>query len=263
MTVLYIYAIGDGLSKDLLEKNLEAVDGSSQFAVADADGLSALYTPVDGAQFSQDEIDRHASDMNWLAEIGYRHQNVLASLGRKASAIPLRAFTLFSNVESLRTYLQREKKSLLSILDRIRDKDEWTVRLEFDHEQWSRALVKRVPGLRKLQQESEAAGSGRGYLLRRKLDEERKKAAQTAEEDLLREVEESFAGRLATPVIVENREAREGSFPQINLLIDRSRAHELKNVHQDIAQRYAPDGVRIALTGPWPPYTFATDKTHG
>jgi hypothetical protein len=256
--VLYVYAIGEALEPDMLGPATEAVDHGTEFSVIRAAGLTAIFNEVDADHFSQEEIDRRASDVGWLGDIGYRHQNVISALAKKTTVIPLRAFTMFSNRDALRVYLEREAARLRPVLERLRGKEEWTLRLEFDPQQWSDALIRRVPSLTRLNQEVENAAAGKGYLLRRKLEEERKKAARTAEEELLREVEDAVARKLAAPTLVETREQRSGSFPQINLLIERSRAGELKREHLEMAGRYAGDGVSLVLTGPWPPYSFVS-----
>jgi hypothetical protein len=260
MQAFYVYAIGEALRPDMLGREVEGVDGRTAFTGVDADGLIAFCSIVDGEKFSQDEIDRHAADLAWLGDIGFHHQNVISALARKATVIPLRAFTLFASEASLRQYLQSEKKSLETILQKLRGKDEWTLRLELEPDPWSAALVRRVPALRKLTEELETTSAGRGYLLRKKIDEERKKAARTAEEDLLREIEQEVAKRFSVPTLVENREQRSGSFPQISLLLERTRAGELRNMQQELASKYRGDGVNVVLTGPWPPYSFATER---
>jgi hypothetical protein len=57
--------------------------------------------------------------------------------------------------------------------------------------------------------------------------------------------------------VVESRERRDGAFPQINVLINRDEEAVLQELHADLASRYGAEGVTLALTGPWPPYTFA------
>ena len=58
-------------------------------------------------------------------------------------------------------------------------------------------------------------------------------------------------------VTAESRVQREGAFPQINVLIDRDEESRLHELHASLADRYVDQGVTLAITGPWPPYTFA------
>ena len=71
------------------------------------------------------------------------------------------------------------------------------------------------------------------------------------EEDL------SLLETLACEAIAESRERRDGAFPQINVLIPRDEEARLQELHDALARRYDDEGVTLALTGPWPPYTFA------
>jgi hypothetical protein len=63
--------------------------------------------------------------------------------------------------------------------------------------------------------------------------------------------------KLACETVAESREQRSGAFPQINVLINRDEEARLEELRGDLERRYGEDGVTLALTGPWPPYTFA------
>jgi len=232
----------------------DAVDGSRHFGVVCAGTVCAVYTPVD---FTQEMIDRRAGDLEWLGAIGYRHQTVIADLMDETSVIPLRAFTMFSSETALYEHLSTDGKLLSKILDRLDGKREYTLRVEIDPQRWNDALVGRVDSLRALSAEIEAASTGKAFLLRKKLDEEKKRASKDAEQQLVTEIEREVTDKLACDVVSESRAQREGAFPQINVLIDRDEEAHLQELHASLADRYAEQGVTLAITGPWPPYTFA------
>src|SRR5215212_6832909 len=173
MDILYVYAVGRVGQQP--PAGLEAVDGSSRIDCFDEGPLCAFFTRVDGEEFSQEGVDRRAGDLEWLGAIGYRHQAATAALMRSGAIIPLRAFTLFSNDAALREWLRSDREQLLHTLERLDGKQEWTLRIEFDPERWSAALVARVAPLRALSEEMEASTAGKAFLLRKKLEEERKK----------------------------------------------------------------------------------------
>jgi len=223
----------------------------------EANGLSAFYTPVDAVEYSQDAIDARSKDVEWLGAIGYRHQAVMSALMRGGTVIPLRAFSLFANETSLRGHLLAEEKKFSTILDRLDGKQEWTLRIEFDPQQWSDALVRRVDSLRKIAAEMEQAPSGKAYLLRKKLDEEKKRASREAEQQVVTEVENAVMQKLACDTVAESRLQRGGGFPQINVLLNRDEESRLQELRDELSRRYEADGVTLALTGPWPPYSFA------
>ncbi len=252
-SVLYVYAI----AREAVKPHVEAIDQSREFGSVSRGRVHAIYTPVAREEYSQETLDRRSGDLDWLGSIGYRHQAVVSHLMRETAIIPLRAFTLFSSTESLGSYLEGSGPALDKLLDRLDGKQEWTLQIEFDPKKWNDALVHRVASMRDLTRQIESAGAGKAFLLRKKLDEERKRASRAAEEELVAEIEKAVLAKLACQTIVENREDRDGAFPQINVLINRDEDAALQEIHLSVADRHAEDGVTVAISGPWPPYTFA------
>jgi hypothetical protein len=253
--VLYVYAVGR--VGHPLPEGAEAVDGSKRVDCFPDGGLCAFYTQADAEEFSQEGIDRRAGDIEWLGAIGYRHQSVMASLMRGGTIVPLRAFTLFRSESSLHEWIDGEREQLTKVLARLDGKQEWTLRIELEAQKWSEALVGRVEALRAIAKEIETAGAGKAFLLRKKLDEARKQASREAEQQLVGEVEREVLQTMACESVAESRERRDGAFPQINVLINRDEESRLQELRDRLAQRYEQEGVTLALTGPWPPYTFA------
>jgi len=252
--ILYVYAIGR--VGHVMPERVEAIDGSDYLEAIPGDDLVAFCTPVDPVEFSQPVIDARAKDVEWLGSIGYRHQSVMAELMRGGTIIPLRAFTLFATPDSLRQHLASQADALRKTLARIDGKQEWTLRIEFEPERWSEALADRVASLRDLQQEAATSTPGKAFLLRKKLDEEKKRASREAEQQVVAEVERAVLDKLSCDTVAESRERRDGAFPQINVLLDRDEEARLQELHDEVSRRYEHEGVTVALTGPWPPYTF-------
>jgi hypothetical protein len=253
--ILYVYAIARAGHRT--PERVEAIDGSDVIDVVTAGELAAFVTPVDDVDFSQGVIDARAKDVEWLGAIGYRHQSVMNALMHGGTIIPLRAFTLFASDESLRRHLENEHAQFAKLLETLDGKQEWTLRIEFDPQLWSEALVRRVDSLRALSDQIASASEGKAFLLRKKLDDEKKKASREAEQQVMSEVERDVMGKLACDTVAETRQQRSGAFPQINVLIDRDEEARLEELRHELARRYAAEGVTLALTGPWPPYTFA------
>jgi len=254
-TILYVYAIARAAHP--LPEQVEAIDGSDAINIVTAADLAAFVTPVDDVDFSQGVIDARAKDVEWLGAIGYRHQSVMHALMHGGTIIPLRAFTLFASGESLRRHLANEGARFKKLLDRLDGKQEWTLRIEFDPQLWSEALVRRVDSLRALSDEIASAPSGKAFLLRKKLDEEKKRASREAEQQVMAEIERAVMEKLACDTVAETRQQRSGAFPQINVLLERDEEARLDELREELAPRYTAEGVTLALTGPWPPYTFA------
>lgn len=262
-TVLYVYAIASSADPDQLARDIPSIDGGSSFGTCPVDGLTAVYTQVPTADFSQEVIDSHAADMEWLGTIGWRHQAVVDHIASRSAVIPLRAFTMFQTRTSLETFLRERSSSVKKLLSRLAGQEEWSVRIDFIAERWSEALVERTETLRNLSREVAGASGGRKYLLEKKLADARKDAARDAEEQVVAEIEAALASELEVPTLVGSRQKQGGSSPQIDLLVPKSSKEMLLGVIDTITQKYSPEGISLALSGPWPPYSFASEEHIG
>jgi len=262
-TVLYVYAIASSADPDQLADESNSIDGGSSFETCQVDGLTAVYTPVPAAAYSQEVIDSHAADMEWLGAIGWRHQTVVDRIASHSAVVPLRAFTMFQSRASLERFLRERSSSLRQLLSRLAGKEEWSVRIDFIAERWSEALVERDETLRNLGRDVAAASGGRKYLLEKKFADAKKDAARDAEQQVVAEIEQALASGLEVPTIVGSRQKQGGSSPQIDLLVPKAFEETLLRVVETIGRKYSPEGISLALSGPWPPYSFASEEQIG
>ena len=251
--MIYVYCV----TRDAVTPEVDGIDGTRRFGVATSGGVSAVFTPVNPDEFSQEAIDQRAGDLEWLGAIGYRHQAVVSELMKLTAIVPLRAFALFSSEDALRAYLQEHGELLAKTLERLDGKQEWTLQVEFEPARWSEAVASRVDSLRNLQREIESAPPGKAFLLRKKLDDEKKRSSKAAEQAVVAEIEQRVLDKLRCETVAETRERRDGAFPQLNVLINRDEESILQELHAELTSRYESEGVTLGLTGPWPPYTFS------
>ncbi len=253
---LWMYAIGR--AGHVLPERAEAVDGSSVVEGITEGPLMAFVTPIDLRDYSQQAVDAHSGDLEWLGAIGYRHQAVMQALMSGGTVIPLRAFTLFGGRQMVEAQLRSGRGQFERVLERLDGKQEWTLRIEFDPQRWNEALASRVESLRAMTSEIESAAPGKAFLLKKKLDDERKKASHQAEVQVVDEIEKYVLEKLACETVAESRQSRDGGFPQINVLINRDEEAVLQELHRELSDRYSGEGIALAVSGPWPPYTFAS-----
>ena len=253
---LWVYAIARAGHPP--PERVDAVDGSGKVEPIAEGPLMAFATPVDLREYSQQAVDSHSGDLEWLGAIGYRHQAVMQLLMIGGTVIPLRAFTLFGSPQMVQAQLRSGREQFMNVLERLDGKQEWTLRVEFEPQRWNEALTSRVESLRAMAGEIASAAPGKAFLLKKKLDDERKKASRDAELQVVAEIEQQILEKLACETIAESRQARDGAFPQINVLINRDEEAVLQELHRDLSDRYAGEGITLAVSGPWPPYTFAS-----
>jgi hypothetical protein len=253
--LLWLYAIGRDLDLPLLD-GLTGVDGSAAFEVTSSASLQAICSSVDSGSFSQEEIDRRAGDLDWLAVLGTRHHEVNQRLALQLPTMPLRAFTLFSSREAVEQFLAGNQRAIERALERLGGRLEWTVTARLHPVEWPVAASRRLDDLIALENELASASPGKRFLLQKKLDQERARAASRAEQALLDELAASLAAEVEAEVRIEGTSSHSPA-PRIHLLAPAAAAGQIEGILSRLRPQYEPEGVALELSGPWPPYSFA------
>lgn len=252
---MILYAYGIVASDEANDVgSLEPVPGGEAPRAVGEAGWTMIVSSVPSDEYSQESIDRHADDLEWLGAIGLGHQRINDALATRGDVIPLRAFTLFSDESAVRRWLDEQQSSLETLHARIAGKLEWTIKLELTGTGWMNDSA-----TDELEREIAAAPAGKAFLLKKKLERELERSRGEMENDLVREVAASIERRSGAEAFVETRLRRGGADPQIDLLYDRNRLDELEKLIDSTREELEQKEIRITVTGPWPPYSF-TDR---
>ena len=209
-------------------------------------------SPVPASEYSQESIDKHADDLEWIGAIGLGHQRINDALASRGDVIPLRAFTLFSDESAVRAWLEEQNDALARVREHIAGKLEWTIKLQIEGTAW----MMKSPDIEALEEEIASAPAGKAFLLRKKLERELERSRGDMETELVTEVAARIEKESGAESVVETRAGRSGANPQIDLLYDRDRTDELERLLEQLELELKGKEISIAVTGPWPPYSF-------
>jgi hypothetical protein len=181
-----------------------------------------------GVYGSNAEEELQATEANLWA-----HEAVVESLMEEGAVLPARFGTVLQSVERLREELVSRQEEFARALDLVRGRVELGVRAA-----WPQRDVVDVP-----------AESGRGYLAG-KLEQQRAAADATSSvhEPLALLAVDSTVRVLQSPCLTLI-----GSY-----LVDRGDVERFRDEARRLAR--ALGGVRLACTGPWPPYSFTSHE---
>lgn len=235
--VLYLYGItreGQGGVA-----GAAGVDARAAVEAVPCAGLVCWVSRVDQREFAEN-LARNMEDLEWLAGVSVRHQQVVAAIAETQDILPARFGTIFRTLASLTADVRKHKAQLARDLQHISGCEEWGVKV-FS----LRALPVAVAG----------AKSGRDYL-RSKAAALRAEAPRdsTPEVRRLLQAVDALAVETAPGSGAVSRGQR-GLQWQASLLVKRSRRAQL----QELMTRFSRDwegARRIELSGPWPPYSF-------
>jgi hypothetical protein len=244
-TLVYLYAVTDA---DAPEPEVATgVDGAAVRRIVSG-RLAAVVASVDAVRFGEEALRRSLEDLQWLEATARAHHAVVDAAAQAGPVAPVRLATVYLDDERVRGLLDERAAAFVATLDRIRGRVEWGVK---GYAAPSDAPVEPEP--------TDGGGPGRSYLARRLA--ERNRAARGQEEALAaaeavhRELAAvTLAGRRYPPQDPRLTGREEEMVLNAAYLVDAGRAPDL---HRAVEERSGA-GVRLELTGPWAPYSFAT-----
>jgi hypothetical protein len=241
-----LYAYGITTATTPLPDDVEALTGDAPLRPVTADDLALLVSAVHPEQLRVDEDD--LSETGRLATLARGHDAVVRAAALRGPVLPLRFGTVVADETAARRLLAEHAPAARARLREIGTAREWGVKLV-------RRLDQPVPvGSRS----SDRAGvTGTEYLARRRRALDRSEVAEAAAQsaaDLLLEALE--------PHVTQS--VRRGGAPGSSLLLDLAVLVESDDeagflaTAGELRQRLEPDALELEVSGPWPPYSFAS-----
>ena len=253
----YLYGIARSAPRELAA--LPGIEGRCDVSLVSLRKLACVVSPVPLAEYNEQSMEAHASQLEWVAPRALRHQQAVQWLWQAASVVPLKFGTLCSSQEKVRELLERHYETLLRLLDFFDRREEWGVKVYVDETLAARAAERGAPE----SQETAPVSEGAAYFLRKN----RQRLAEEQKSLQLSELAEEIYRRLL-PQAVEGRKGRFLNPPQEGTQLPLLSAAFLVEqpglaAFEDAAARLEVDyggyGVRIELSGPWPPYSFCDE----
>jgi hypothetical protein len=199
-------------------------------------------------RYGEKAINDGLRDLDWVSRAAVAHEAVVESFLSSSAVLPMKLFTIFTNDGRALEYIASHRSQIDVALERVTGHDEWGVRVALD-----RSRPVDASGL------SRTSRSGASYL-------QRKKAQRDATTELAvraREIVADLYDRLAAASSAARRRAATELPTQggpllldAAFLVPRSRAKRFNAAVRSQARLLGAQGYAVALSGPWPPYSF-------
>jgi hypothetical protein len=221
-------------------------------------GLWLIAAGAPLSRYGEVALARILRDLEAVSRCALAHSAVVAHCARRYPALPLRMLTLFANDERARAQVHRRRRALEGRLRRVAGRAEWGVQAR-----WEAAGGQQARRRRAAAREATATLSPGARFLelrRRQRNEARELAgdARAAAAALYRALGRLADGARQRPPVA----ADGGPVPLLDaaFLVPRTRTARFRQAVRAEATRLADRGIRIRLTGPWPPYSFVTGR---
>jgi hypothetical protein len=220
--------------------------------------IAALVGIVPLADYCGDDAERHLADVAWLAPRVRHHAELVKWAMRESPVFPAPFGTLYANFENLDAFLRAHETTISGFLREVADKEEWELRAgaEFDSPDALDELACRAwPGWREM-------SKGARYL---RLCRDRNALLDFGRAEAAALVR-GFIDELAPLTTAIRQHGARRSPPnraepivRCALLVPKASVDALRERIPEIAARATRQHVAIALSGPWPPFSFRPD----
>ncbi|MGO9773100.1 MAG: GvpL/GvpF family gas vesicle protein [Roseiarcus sp.] len=246
-------------SVDALEQPPPDATFEHRFMLHRVGSVAALVGIVPITDYCGADAERHLADIAWLAPRVRRHAELVEWMTQWSSVFPAPFGTLYSSLDRLTAFMHAHEATIASFLRAVADKEEWELRAaaQFDDPDiLDRLACNAWPDWRNL-----SKGARYMRLCRDRnalLDFGRAKATALVR-DLIAELQ---------PLMTDIRQQgssrppdSSGSEPvaRYALLVAKTDVAAMKERVREMAFRASRQHVAIALSGPWPPFSFRPD----
>ncbi|WP_063014162.1 GvpL/GvpF family gas vesicle protein [Nocardia kruczakiae] len=215
--------------------------------------LTAFVGSVPLDVFGEEPLRRNFEDLDWLEATARAHDAVVSAVVGRGQAVPLRLATVFRDDDRVRESLDERRADFVAALELVSGRTEWGVRAYGDRATLTAAVAE-------AKAEAGTMTPGAAYLARRRaqlsaqetVERDAAERAAQVHERLLRRAAAGRCQPLTDPAVSGRRDwmVLNGTY-----LVDDDRTEDFTATVTALGAEFP--GIRLELTGPWPPYSFA------
>ncbi len=238
------------------------IDGSALPAPIAEGQLAALASRVDLATFGQAALQKKLEDLAWLDEKVRCHEAVVEVAMRRGPVLPMKFCTIFSGPDAIRRVLREHATPLREGLDHVKDSEEWGVKGFSHRARLRQTALDNDPELREMTGYLARQAPGRAFFLRRRMDDRIEQRRVEREAELIRAATGTLRDR-ASAMVTNPPAWRQRSGQDEAVVLNLACLVAKPEVDRFLAaigawnEAHAGDGLRLAASGPWPPYNFS------
>jgi hypothetical protein len=238
-----LYLFGVVRTDDATPEDFEGIEGITEgtsVRLLSCGTLTALVSATTDGMLHPEAIKESMKDSDWLKTHVRRHADVLAETQSIQTVIPLRFGCVMPNPSEIKKFVDAREDTLLDALTRLHNRSEFSVRVHFDNESLTDADddLKGVP-------------SGVADFLRQAAADVEHAPSPDGIADRIHSHLSRFAGEaMRNPV---------GGMEMIlnaTYLITMASEEDFRTEVRKLSSEFHALGIRIEVSGPWPPYHF-------
>lgn len=257
-SLVYLYGIVPGDAADP-PGDLSGLEGGPVRLLREGE-LAAAVSDVPATAYADEPLDARLGDLAWVGERGLAHERVLDWFAERGPVVPLSLFSLHRDDARVRARLADEAERVRPLLESLRGRTEWRVKLWRRDSVVAEHLDELSPTLKGLAAEIEQAPPGRKYLLLKKRDSARAEELRRVSERVGQVLFEALREHADRGVIIPATRGAPQTGHVLTLdsawLVNEPAFTAFQQRLGELAGEFQPHGFEFEFTGPWPPYHF-------
>jgi hypothetical protein len=260
-TLTYVYAAAP-LTKDLRDAaGLRGIYGSPVLFLtagpsATQPSLAFATSHVPHRDFNEHGLKHHFEDLDWLENVARAHHDVVQALSLHTTVLPLRMATVYQDDDRARQALAEQHNAFVERLAQLTSHTEFGVKIYL-------APTAAPPDTEPAAEAGAATTPGKAYLQRRRAQHSAQEAVYNQAQKAAAVIE-AITSRYASQRVRHPPQSGTLTGPAENVLNDAylvpdAYAEQFQAAIAEAAGVF--DGVRVEVTGPWAPYSFAMSPT--
>lgn len=259
-TGVYLYCLARheclSVLREKTEKGMAGVDGQHPVAVLTDSGVVAVFTEVNIADFSEENLQT----LSWVGERASRHEAVVELVMTVSPVLPVKFGTIYRSCDSLRQFLNTYHQNIERALVNLRDKAEWSVKGYLVEEVAQRIIAKADSGIQ-ARTAALSTSPGARYLQQKQLDVAIKAALEAGVARISHDFQHALALHASAATTLRlHSSAVTGRTERMvinsSFLLSSESLSNFRATFADQQDAYKPIGLTLELLGPWPPYNF-------
>ena len=257
-TGIYLFCLTPG--NPLPEVTGTGIGGEHPLVAEIVGDVTAIFSEVALEDFCGPEAQTRLEDLAWIGSRALRHEAVILDVMEQVPVLPVRFGTVFSSLEALKEPLRRHQGTWLNFFRDTAGKKEWGLKAYVNKPQARRQILEARLAAEK--EQLDGLSPGRRYFLEQKIKGvvERELTSWLRErgEEILRTFQETSSSFSERRLLSREVTGLEGEmfFHGAFLVSDRS-VDVLESLLGEWNRHHEAQGLRLELSGPWPPYHFA------
>jgi hypothetical protein len=219
--------------------------------------LLAICGWTDVEEWSGPHSEQRMQDLEWLAPKAIRHQAAIEAAMRASPVLPARLGTLFSSPDALERFFNLHHAAITAFLADVEGKQEWALKGSIDRTRASQWLASTMTGSKEA---GAPSSGGASYLHARRAQTAAAREVNRWAAQALDPITEELCGYAAqfcrrNPA-AQPAEAAAQPILNVAFLVARENLDRFHRCVARAAQQHREHGLELALSGPWPPYSF-------